>query len=900
VPRIRLRALAAATLFAAAAAPYAPAQSISSARQPAPDRSAALLRRSVDGLTTTARVLIVGMHPDDDLPELSTWLSLGRHVETAYLFVTRGESGEDFNGPESGPSLGVVRVGEALNARRIDGAHQYFTRAYDFGAARTIDDVFLKRVDTTVSGVWPRDSVVADVVTIVRAFRPQVIVAVNGDSTGTSVGQHQALTILMNDAFGAATDTARFPVKPFGAPWPVAKLYRVGAGIQINTGGLDRLSGRTYASLGAAVRAQQRSQGPAVMTRPVADSVQLQMIASRVNRDLPDSSLFDAVDTSFARLARGATPVVDSIARRIAGVADSLRSAIDVTNPEAVVRPLAEIAELASALRRNVQSCAHISMSAAISVVSSLRGVVCDAAELDRDAAADLIRERANDALLAAAGIEISATADRELLARLDTATVTVTIRNHGATPVTVGALSVHRAIQDSTAFARSFVAPGATVSLARRVEGIPPADPWWMGNREGELYPGLTWSRDGLNRVGAPESSLAPAVAVPEDLRRATDVSLLLDVAGATIITSIGPVLYPHADPFVGVQNRQLAGVPEVTLRFARNLEWIPAKKPIHRIMRVKIESYSDHPLVLGLGKAAEEGIIVDAIPKEVTLAPHEHRELLLPIRGRIDKPVRQQFLFWALTPQIRTYQMGYQPVERDYLEPARIPRATGAFLQGVDVTVPRGLTVFYVPEGVDDLRSTLTQIGVTAREIEPEVLLTADLSQVSTVVLAHHAVERFPEIASQANRLLDFVRKGGTLVIQRGSDTTLASKLLPFPVSFSKPAESVQHPDAPVRAIAPQSRLLTWPNRITQDDWATWPVGRADAVPTTADPRYQRVIEVHDPDQPENRNAILVAKVGKGTVIYTSLTFDEQIAGGSTGALRLFVNLLSASLSY
>jgi LmbE family N-acetylglucosaminyl deacetylase len=897
VPRIRLRALAAATLVAAAA-PYAFAQPSSVARPSTSPRGIEQIRRSLDGLTTTARVLIVGMHPDDDLPQLGTWLSLGKHVETAYLFVTRGESGEDFNGPESGPSLGVVRVGEALNARRIDRAHQYFTRAYDFGPARTVDDVFLKRVDTTVTGVWERDSVVADVVTIVRAFRPQVIVAVNGDSTGPSVGQHQALTFLMTDAFGAATDTARFPVKRFGAPWPVAKLYRVGAGLRIDTGGLDPISGRTYASLGADVRSQQRSQGPAVMLRPVSDTVSLQMIASRVNRDQPDSSLFDAVDTSFARLTVGATPGVDSTARRIVRVADSLRSATGLMDARGAVRPLAEIAQLASALRRDVASCAHISMSAAISVVAPLRGFVCDAAELDRDAAADLIRERANDALLAAAGIELSATADRELLARLDTATVTVTIRNHGTTPVTVGALSVHRAIQDSATFARYFVAPGATVTVKRRVEGIPSADPWWIGNREGERYPPMLWSRDGLNRAGAPESALAPAVAVPEDLRRATDVSFLLEVADAPIITSIGPVLYRHADPFAGVQSRQLAGVPEVTLRFARNLEWIPTKKPLDRVMRVKVESYSDHSLVLGLGKAAEKGIIVDAIPKEVRLAPHEHRELLLPIRGRIDKQARQQFLFWALTEQVRTYQMGYQPVERDYLEPARIPRATGAFLQGVDITVPAGLTVFYVPEGVDDIRSTLTQIGVTAREIAPEVLLTAELSQVSTIVLAHHAVERFPEIAAQANRLLDFVRKGGTLVVQRGGDTTLASGLLPFPVSFSRPAQSVQRPDAPVRPVAPRSRLLSWPNRIVASDWETWPLGRADAVPTTADPRYQRVIEVHDPGQPENRNAILVAKVGKGTIVYTSLKFDQQIAGGSTGALRLFVNLLSAGL--
>lgn len=886
-------ALAAATSVAAAGTLHAQA-----AQRPASAaHGAAELRRSIDGITTTARVLIVGMHPDDELPQLSSWLSLGRHVETAYLSVTRGESGEDFNGPETGPSLGVVRVAEALNARRIDGAHQYFTRAYDFGPVRSADEVFLRWVnDSTMTGTWNRDSLVADVVTVVRAFRPHVIIAVNGDTAGAGRGQHQALTVLMNDAFNAATDSTRYPAAVFGAPWPVAKLYRVGQGVSIATGELDRLTGRTYASLGADVQAQQRSQGPAVFGRRLSDTVGVEMIASRVNRESPDSALFTGVDTSFARLGAGSPQLAGAIAR-IAAIADSLRPTIDVLRPEAAVHALAQLASIAGEVRRLAPSCAHASSLASVSVVFVRSGHICDAGELDRDAAADLIRDRANTALLTAAGVEISASADRELLARFDTGTVSVTIDNRGAEPVRVVALSVHRAVAD-TPSAKGVVAPASALTLTRRVERIPSADPWWFGNRANARYPEVKWSRDGLNRAGAPETSLAPGEAVPEELRRATDVSLLFEIAGAEVATSIGPALYRYTDPFVGVQYRQLSGVPEVTIRFARNLEWIPISKPVSRVMRVKVQSYADHPLVLGLGKAAEPGIIVDALPKEVRLEPHEQRELLLPIRGRIDSQKQEQFLFWAVTPQIVTYQFGNQPVSRDYLEAARIPRATGAFLQGVDVNVPPNLTVFYVPEGVDDIRSVLTQIGVTARELQPDVLLTADLSHISTIVLAPHIVERFPEVGAQANRLMDFVRNGGTLVVQRGGDTTLASKLLPFPVSQSHPAEAVLHADAPVKAVDPLARVLTWPNRITSKDWETWRLGRSEALPTSADPRYQRVIETHDPDQPENRNAILIAHMGKGTIIYTSLTFDQQIAGASTGALRLFVNLLSASL--
>jgi LmbE family N-acetylglucosaminyl deacetylase len=895
VPRKCLRALAAATLLAAAART---ASGQVASRPASPDRSAAQLRRSIDGLTTTARVLLVGMHPDDELPELSTYLSLGKHVETAYLSITRGEAGEDFNGPETGTSLGVLRVAESVNARRIDGARQYFTRAYDFGPVRTATDVFVRPVnDTTLAGHWIRDSVVADIVTVIRAFRPHVIVAVQGDTIAAGNGQHLALTTLMNLAFAAAGDSARFAGPSFGAPWPVAKLYRVGPGIRIATSEFDRVSGRTYGSIARDVRAQQRSQGPAVTSHAVSDTVSLELIASRVNREAPDSSLFNAVDSSFARLGRDATPAIGQAVLHIAAIVDSLRPTIDVTRPATAVAPLAQIAHLASELRRAVGSCAHVNIAPAISVAPSRVQRVCDAAELDRDAATDLIRDRANDALLAAAGVEITALSDREVLAHLDTATVTVTVANHGAQAVRLGAISVHGAIPDSGAQQMVDIAPGASITLQRRVTRALPLDPWWLGNRAEDRYPDQGWPRDGLIREGAPRTLIITAQAIPEDIRRASDVSYLVEIGEATVTGSIGPVLYRYADASVGTQYRQLAGVPTMTLKFARNLEWLPISKPINRVIRVRAKSNSDHPLLVGLGKAADPGINVDAIPKELKLEAHEQREIVAPLGGRVTKQRRGQFLLWAANTDT-TYQFGIQQVERDYLEPTRVLKPAGEFMQAIDITVPPNLTVLYAPDGVDDIRSTLAQVGAFAREVSPDVLLTADLTQVSTIVLAPHIVERFPEMGAQSAHLLDFVRKGGTLVIQRGGDTTLASKLLPFPVSSSSPAQAVLTTDAPVKMLDSTQRLLSWPNRITSKDWKGWVTGRAESIPTNADPRYQRVIETHDPDQPANNNAILVARIGKGTLIYTSLTFDQQLAGGIPGALRIFVNLLSAGL--
>ena len=174
-----------------------------------PPTRAAELRRLVDGLTVTPRVLVVGMHPDDAPAELLAWLARGRHIETAYLSVTRGEAGRNENGNEMGSTLGAIRVREALAARRIDGARQFFTQAYDFGPARSADEVFK---------TWVRDSVVGDIVATIRSFRPQLIIGVYPDSITDGNAQHQALPILLDQAFTSSADPRRFPPKPFGMP----------------------------------------------------------------------------------------------------------------------------------------------------------------------------------------------------------------------------------------------------------------------------------------------------------------------------------------------------------------------------------------------------------------------------------------------------------------------------------------------------------------------------------------------------------------------------------------------------------------------------------------------------------------------------------------------------------
>ena len=233
-------------------------------KQGAQQGSSPAQRESSPRAPVNARVLLIAAHPDDEDTQLITWLVRGRNVETAYLSLTRGDGGQNLIGNELGEQLGVIRTRELLAARRIDGAHQFFTRAYDFGFSKSAAETFSH---------WPKEELLGDVVKIVRAFRPHIILAIFSGTPRDGHGQHQVSGILAREAYEVSSDTVRFPVKQFGAPWTPLKLYRgsrfspAAATLAINVGEFDPALGASYAELAAQSRSQHKSQGFGTLRR---------------------------------------------------------------------------------------------------------------------------------------------------------------------------------------------------------------------------------------------------------------------------------------------------------------------------------------------------------------------------------------------------------------------------------------------------------------------------------------------------------------------------------------------------------------------------------------------------------------------------------------------------------
>ena len=834
------------------------------------ERGAAALDQLLRGLPVSARVLMVGAHPDDEDTQLLAWLERGHQVHAAYLSLTRGDGGQNLIGNELGEALGAIRTEELLAARRLDGADQYFSRAFDFGFSKSADETFTH---------WDREALAGDVVRVIRAFRPHLIVAVFSGTPADGHGHHQASGILAREAFEAALDTVRFNRRSHGEPWQPLKFYRgawsrnAPATMTVQVGDYDPVLGRSPAEIAGASRSQHRSQGFGALETRGRATARLTREITLVNAATPateEQSIFDGIDTSFARLARavpGARTALDSAAALIA----SINAMVDLRQPGKLVPSLAQlVGQLDFARQMN--------------------------GDADYLASLPRLHDRAQQALLEAAGIALEATAGQELVAFADSIPTRINVYNRGGERLVVSEIT-------STGLPRRrfdpvTIPPDSAASFDRRVLGLVDHRPWWIGGRQKGMFLDTRSPADGVALISYGNlGSLVPSVAVAENARRLSDVRVTLTIAGVTTNVSAGPVTWRFADPVLGEQHRPVGGVPPVTVALDRVLEYLPANRQLDRRVRITLRSWTQRERMLTPRLLLPAGVRAEGMPDSVVLAPGETKEIFLTLKGTLP-PRRYEFGIGFLS-EGTVYSEGFRTIEYPHIRPQRLFRDSGMYLQSVPIVVPQSLMVAYVAGVSDASAQALTQVGVRVVTVTPAELPSLDLARFTTVVIGPRAYDAHPELRAFNGRLMEWVRAGGTMVVQYGQFEMAMPGMMPFPIAFTRPAARVTIEHAPVRIVDPRSKLLIWPNRITDADWAEWVQERAIYMPTEIDAQYRTPIAMNDPGEPENRGAILDATVGKGRYVYTSLSLFRQIPAGIPGGVRLLVNMLSAGIT-
>jgi len=845
---------------------------IAAPRLRAQERGAVALDAALSGLGTTARVLVIGAHPDDEDTQLIAYLARARHVETAYLSLTRGDGGQNLIGNQLGEVLGMIRTQELLAARRIDGGRQYFTRAFDFGFSKTLDETLEH---------WPKDSILLDMVAIVRAFRPHAIIAVWTGTSADGHGHHQFAGVTAREVYDAAADSVRFPASRVGGlrPWATPKFYRgryrATSTLSFNVGEYDPVAGRSYSEIASISRSQHRSQGQGELAERGARIDGVRLEASRVSDPAaPERGMFDGLDTTWnrfnaVRLPDSARTALDSLAMQEAAV----RRARDLEHPSRMVAPLAAYVRLLSRAMSGVR-CAPL---------TSVQSREPSCAPLFGDLALSLetTRTRAVNALLNAAGVTVDATAPRELIAERDTMTTTITVYNQGTQPVTVERVALPGEASPSSLVARR-VEPDSAFRSRLLYHADVLTVPWW-----------LRYGRRGDTFVQPMQDMV-----VGDDRIQESGADVVLGISGVDVPVHTGPIVYRHADPARGEVRRPIATVPEISVLLQHDVEYARANAPFERTVIVSLHSAAASSREVDVALSVPRGAKADTAVRHASLKPFGDVQLYFKVQGRL-APGRDSITALARLGT-RTFSQGFVPIEFEHIAPQRYYRPARTYVESVNATFA-DLRIGYIRGVSDNVPPMLEELGLPVTELDPAALPQTNLSSYTTIVIGPRAYEANPSLVANNAVLMRFVDGGGTIVTQYGQFEYAqpAAGILPYPITLVRPADRVTDERAAVRVIDPASPLLARPNKIGEADFAGWVQERSLYMPRTFDKQYHALFSMNDKNDPPNDAAVLVAPVGKGTYVYTTFSFFRQLPAGNPGAARLFINLLSANQS-
>jgi LmbE family N-acetylglucosaminyl deacetylase len=929
-----LRGATAVALALALAVPTAVVAAAATAQKPASDSyysplpqetGAAGLKLMLRRLQTTGRLMQVTAHPDDEDGGMLTLESRGKGVSTLLMTLTRGEGGQNKLGSNLFDVLGVLRTLELLASDRYYGVEQHFSRVADFGYSKTAEETFQK---------WQgHDIALADMVRVIRTFRPDVLVARFSGTDRDGHGHHQASAILTKEAFRAAGDPKRFPeqLKEGLEPWQPKKLYvgnvcgffasscdAANYTVRLNTGKEDPVLGTSYIQFAMKGLRHQLSQGSGSWTIEPGDRFTHYKLVDSVvdspkDQDGHEQDFFDGIDTTLPALATRLgeeEKKVPWLREGLERVASSLReaSASAEKDTSSAARPLflatrelrdlivkiansdldrpTRLALLAAVSEETEQADRAIGLALNVSLVAKVLPPSKQAGELpSEDNALTMISpgQKFDVVLTLHNGSKL------RLLLAATTVALRGTFREHydykGTKPLEPGQ-------SDSETF--QFEVPSQT----------PFSRPYWhrtdpeetVNTVDNKEFANLPFAPDSLFvRAAFGLSSEAEAALFGMPAEGARKEQLRSDVAE---LPASAMVPFLNADGTE--QERPLAVVPAFSIKLEPGEQILPAEDGKAVTVRVGVRSNlagaPDGTLRLRLPAGWKS--IPDQLPVslhargdkrdfEFKIAPSNLKE------GRVE--VRAVLEAGGLT-----YTEGYTLVTREDLGATFYYQPAVQHVSVVAVKVPKDLKVGYVMGAGDDIPTVLQQIGMDVTLIPAEKLASEDLSRYQTIVLGIRAYDTQKDVIANNKRLLSFVEAGGRLVVQYNTVGYNAAagdfnsgKFTPFPATLSRARVSVE--EAPVKILDPANPIFHSPNKITQQDFDGWVQERGLYFMSQWDPKFTPLLESHDPGESEQKGGLLVAHYGKGTYIYSGYAFFRQLPAGVPGAVRLFVNLLS-----
>ncbi|MFM2441519.1 MAG: hypothetical protein RL449_160 [Bacteroidota bacterium] len=799
-------------------------------------RNAAQLGEDLKKLKVLGSVLHVAAHPDDESTHMLTWFAQQQHWETNYFACTRGDGGQNLIGDEQGVPLGLIRTQELLAARRIDGANQYFSRAFDFGYSKSTDEAL---------GFWDKNLILSDLVWVIRKTRPDIIFTRFPPDARAGHGHHSASAALAIEAYKAAADPAMFPeqLKQGVDVWQAKRLlwntfrFPGSSGnstisdsqFKVDIGDFLPFLGQSTGELAAYSRSQHKSQGFGF----AVDRGRSTEYFATLGGDAPKEFLWDGVDATWNRV----NPSIDALITPI----------ITQYNP---TKP-------------------YESISALIGLKKSIKALPASAWTQKKIAEIDAW-------VVQAAGIYLGATTTQGIIATGEKLNIKTEFIVRA--PILVENVSVSFAGQDTT-FAGK-IQPYKKYPLQRSITASAAiTQPYWI----------LQTKSTGHFNV-ADQQKIGQAKVDP-----AYVASAKFTIQGEEFKVE-RPVQELIVDPVKGEILSPITISPKTVFALSSNVVLLPKGSKATKTIQIAITAMA--ALKPGTIDVKTGGTSIALIPLKEGMKAGEKREWPISFteaslkEGKLTSNLQLHINSgndrWVDSLEIQTIEYAHIPTQR-YFSPVNLS------LLHIDF-VKKGNRLGYIKGAGDKVPEGLKQMGYEVDFLSEKDLTAVNLKQYDVVMTGVRAYNTNDYWANAYPEIMKYIENGGNYVVQYNTASFLGpmkSSMSPYPLQVTR--NRITKEEAKPNFLLPNHALLNSPNKITEKDFNDWIQERSIYTAETNDSHFEFPLGFSDPTETENKGNIAVTKYGKGQFIYTGLVFFREIPAGVPGAFRLLANLLA-----
>ncbi len=785
-------------------------------------------------LNTLGSVLYIGAHPDDENTRLLAYLSKERLYRTCYLSLTRGDGGQNLIGNEQGIELGLIRTQELLAARRIDGAEQAFTRAYDFGFSKSPEETFTK---------WDKEKILSDVVWVIRKFQPDVIITRFPTTGEGGHGHHTASAILATEAFTAAADPRRFPeqlkwVKPWQARRILWNTFNFGSinttkedQLKIDVGGYNAVLGKSYGEIAAESRSQHKSQGfGSTKTRGEAFEY-----FKLIGGDAMQTDLMDGINTGWGRVQDG-KPLTQWITNVITN--------FNFLQPQHSLRALGQVYEAINALPESYW-------------------------KVQKKSEVKQLMEQAS-------GLWIEATTSQPYVAQSDSVQINITLNNRLDAPIKWTSLKINGWDTTTT----TTLSGNKNIVFSKKI-GVPAdkqiTQPYWLQNKMEEGY----FNVADQQLIGQPD--VAPAY----------KAIFNMNIAGEEL-TVERPVTYKYTDPVKGELYQPFVVLPRMEINYvtANNLSinGEPVAVPLHFSSNKMDSSIYKIAYIFSKNWLADHAFFnYNSFQNK----SNTNTAKISPVLK--NKSIKEEIEAAAVDEKGRIYNQYRQTISYDHIPSITyFPKAT-AKLVGVEVET-KGRRIGYITGAGDKVPEALEQMGYEVVMLTDKELAKNNLQQYDAILTGVRAYNIDQWLNTYYDKLMQYVEQGGNLIVQYNTNNQqgpVKARIGPF--NFTIANKRVTDENAAVTFLQPNHQVLNFPNKITDDDFKGWIQERSIYHAVAIDPAFESILSMSDKGEAPETGSLIIAPYGKGFFTYTGLVFFRELPAGVPGAYRLMANLIA-----